>query len=225
MDVELVVARDHAEAAALAAERLAAAARAGGAVALSGGSSPRPAYELAASLEPDWSAVDVWLGDERCVPEDDDRSNARLVRESLLERLGLPPELHPVRTELPPAAAADEYDLALRDVRLALALQGLGPDGHTASLFPHAPALEERERRAVATAAALEPWVDRVTMTVPFLCAAAEVVFLAVGEAKAEAARRAFAEPPSPAAPASLVRSREGRTTAILDEAAAALLR
>jgi 6-phosphogluconolactonase/glucosamine-6-phosphate isomerase/deaminase len=77
------------------------------------------------------------------------------------------------------------------------------------------------DARAVAAPAQLEPFVDRVTMTVPMLCSARLVVFLVVGEGKAEAARRAFAEAPSPATPASLVRSRTGRTVAILDLAAA----
>ena len=104
---------------------------------------------------------------------------------------------------------------------LDLALLGLGPDGHTASLFPGSPALEEREALAVSAPAGLAPWVDRVTMTVPMLSAARTVVFLVVGADKAEAARRAFLEEPSPATPASLVRSAEGRTFAVIDRDAA----
>jgi 6-phosphogluconolactonase len=221
MAVELVVTRDAEDAARRAAEVLAAAAERGNHVALCGGSTPRRAYELAAELVRDWSGVDAWLGDERCVPPSDDRSNVRLVCESLAAHALVPPKLHAVDTSLPPARAAAAYDAELEGVELGLALQGIGPDGHTASLYPNAPSLDVSDARAVAAPAELEPWVDRVTMTVPMLCAAREVVFLVVGANKADAARRAFAEPPSQATPASLVRSHAGRTLVILDSAAA----
>jgi 6-phosphogluconolactonase len=220
-DVEVVVAADAHEAAERTAELLAAAARRGGHVALSGGSTPRRAYELAASLEPDWSSVDIWLADERCVPPDDDRANVRLVRETLVATAQRPPVLHPVATDLEPAEAAEAYDDDLIGIALELVLLGLGADGHTASLFPAAPSLDELEPLAVAAEAGLEPWVERVTLTIPALSAACQVVFLAVGSDKADAARRAFSEPPSPATPASLVRSAAGSTVAILDRAAA----
>lgn len=225
MGVELVIADDAEDAARQTAELLATAAGRGRHVALSGGHTPRRAYELAAELRPDWGSVDVWLGDERCVPADDDRANVRLVRESLVARAVTPPTLHPVDTSLPPGRAAAAYDEALDGVVLDLALQGIGPDGHTASLYPDEPSLDETAARAVAAPARLEPWVDRVTMTVPMLCAAREVVYLVVGADKAEAARRAFVEPPSRATPASLVRSTSGRTVAILDRAAASQVR
>jgi 6-phosphogluconolactonase len=224
MTVELVIAQDGEDAARRAAEMLAAAARRGDAVALSGGSTPRRAYELAAALEPDWTGVDVWLGDERCVPRDDDRANVLLVRETLVAGAEGAPHLHPVDTRLSPEAAAADYDAALEGVELGLALQGIGPDGHTASLFPGAPSLAERTARAVAAPAGLEPWVERVTLTIPMLASAREVVFLVVGAEKADAARRAFVEPPSPQTPASLVRSARGRTLAIVDRAAASRL-
>ncbi len=225
MTLRLNVVDTPVDAARVAADELAAAARAGGAIALSGGSAPRPAFELAAAAEPDWSRARIYWGDERCVPPDDERSSYRLAREALLERLEHPPAvLHRIEGELEPAEAARRYDELLRGVTLDLAFQGIGPDGHTASLFPNAPALEERERRAVAAEAQLEPFVPRVTMTIPMLRAARRVVFLVVGESKAEAVRRAFAEEPSPATPASLVRSDAGETVAILDRAAAALL-
>jgi 6-phosphogluconolactonase len=218
-DVEIRVEQDPAQAAA---EELVRAARAGGHIALSGGSTPRRAYELAAALEPDWSRADVWLGDERCVPPDDERSNLRLARESLVDRTERRPAVHPVRTELAPDAAAAAYDAELAGVTLDLALMGLGPDGHTASLFPNAPALDERDRRAVVAEPGLEPWVPRVTMTLPVFAAAPLVVFLVTGEEKAEAAARAFAGPPDRGTPASLIRSQTGRTVALLDTAAAA---
>ncbi|HEY1316893.1 MAG TPA: 6-phosphogluconolactonase [Gaiella sp.] len=221
MTLELVVAQDEEDAARRAAELLAEAARQGGHIAFSGGSTPRRAYELAAQLVRDWNGVDAWLGDERCVPDRDPRSNLRLVRESLVAGAQAPPKVHPVDTSLPPARAAAAYDAELEGVELGLALQGIGPDGHTASLYPNAPSLDVTDARVVAAPAELEPWVDRVTMTVPTLCTAREVVFLVVGANKAEAARKAFTEPPSRATPASLVRSRAGRTVVILDPAAA----
>jgi len=219
-EVELVVTDDPIRSAA---EVIASAVRRGGHIALSGGSTPRPAYELAARLEPDWSRVEVWLGDERCVQPEDERANVRLVRNALAS-VSLPPVVHPVATSLPPDDAAAAYDEALAGVSLALAFQGLGPDGHTASLFPGASSLDDVEQRAVAASAGLEPFVDRVTMTIPMLSTADEVVFLVVGEDKADAVRRAFVDDPSAATPASLLRSKGGRTIAILDPAAAAAI-
>lgn len=222
--MELVIAEDADGAALEAARLLADVASRGGAVALAGGSTPRRAYELAAGLAPDWSRVDVWLGDERCVPPGDERSNLRLVEESLVAHLEHPPRLHPVPTGLAPAEAAASYATSFRGTTLDLALLGIGPDGHTASLFPNQPALGERERRAIPNEAKLEPFVDRVTMTVPVLCSASLVLFVVSGESKADAVQRAFAEPPGPETPSSLIRSAEGRTVVVADEPAVAHL-
>jgi 6-phosphogluconolactonase len=146
-----------------------------------------------------------------------------MIRESLLDGLARPPAVvHRVRGELSPEEAAAEYDAALDGVTLTLAVMGIGPDGHTASLFPNAPALHETERRAVVAEAGMEPTVPRVTMTRPILGTAATMVYLVTGERKAEAVERAFAQPPSPDTPASLVRGR--RTVAVLDRAAASRL-
>jgi len=101
-------------------------------------------------------------------------------------------------------------------------VNGIGSDGHTASLFPDAPGLAETGRRAIAAEPGLEPFVPRVTLTPPVFAATGLLVYLASGEGKAAAVRRAFAEEPSSAAPASIVRGR--RTIALLDRAAAALL-
>jgi 6-phosphogluconolactonase len=221
-DVELVVFDDAAAATEAAAQRIAEAVGGGGHVGLSGGSGPRPAYERVAILRPDWGGVELWWIDERCVPPSDGRSNYGLIREALLDGLARGPEVHRVRGELPPGEAADEYDAALEGVTLDFALMGIGPDGHTASLFPNAPALDVADRRAVAAEAGMEPNVPRVTMTRPVLGAARTMVYLVTGDAKAEAVDRAFAQPPSPATPASLVRGQ--RTIAILDRAAAARL-
>jgi 6-phosphogluconolactonase len=205
-----------------AARELAAAASAGLHIALSGGSAPGPAFARAAVVEPDWSRAEAWWGDERCVHPSDPRSNYRLAREQLLDRLArLPRAVHRIRGELEPEEAAALYHDELDGVRLGLAFQGIGPDGHTASLFPNAPALDERDRRAVAVH---RDDVDRVTLTLPVLCAAETVLFLALGEEKADAVRRAFAESPSPQTPASLVRSVRGRTVVLLDRGAAATL-
>jgi 6-phosphogluconolactonase len=222
-DVQLEVFEDAGAAAEAAAGWIGESVDAGGHIALSGGSSPRPAYERVAILRPDWARVELWWVDERCVPPADGRSNYRMIREALLDGLARPPAVvHRVRGELPPEEAAAEYDKALDGVALALAVMGLGPDGHTASLFPNAPALDETERRVVAAEAGLEPFVPRVTMTRPVLAAARTMVYLATGEGKAEAVERAFAGEPSPATPASLVRGH--RTVAILDRAAASRL-
>jgi 6-phosphogluconolactonase len=222
-DVELVVVADEDAAARDAAQRLARAAAEGANFALSGGGTVGWTYELAAELERDWHAATLWWGDDRAVPPDDERSNYLLVRRTLLDRLErAPAAVHRVRGELGAEAAAEEYDRRLAGVELDLALNGIGPDGHTASLFPNAPGLAERARRAVAAEAGLEPFVPRVTMTPPVFAAAGELLYLVVGEAKAEAVRRAFAAEPDPAVPASIVRGR--RTTAILDEAAASRL-
>ena len=210
------------EAQSAAAELLVAAARSGAPIALSGGGAPGPAYQQAAKLEPDWSSARLWWGDERCVPPDDERSNYLLAKKTLLDRLERQPaEVHRIRGELGGERAADEYDRLLEGVSLGLALQGIGPDAHTASLFPSSPALQEREHRAVAVP---HEDVERVTMTLPVLSEARQVVFLVLGEAKAEAVARAFAGEPDPATPASLLRSSKGETIVLLDRAAAAKL-
>jgi 6-phosphogluconolactonase len=219
VDVELRVPASADDARRGAAELLAQAAARGGHIALSGGSTPGPAYELAAKLEPDWSRTELWFADERCVEPDDERSNYRLVKERLLDLLERPPaEQHRVLGELPPEQAAERYDSELQGVSLDLVMLGIGADGHTASLFPNDAALEEREPRAVAVH---RPHVDRVTMTLRVLRGAAAVVFLVIGSDKAPAAARAFGDITDPATPASLVRSEHGVTYAFLDRAAA----
>jgi 6-phosphogluconolactonase len=215
--VRLLVAETVEAASIEAARELAGAAQDRCQIVLSGGSTPRRAYELAAELEPDWSGVGVWWGDERCVPPDDERANFRLAREALLDRLTQPPAaVHRILGELEPEEAARRYDEELRGLTLDVGLLGIGTDGHTASLFPHSAALAEAERLAVAAAG---PDVPRVTLTPPALRSARHVVFLAVGEEKAEAVKRAFDTAPDPGTPASLIRGE--RTTAILDRAAA----
>lgn len=223
-DVELVVVDDEKEAAAVAAERLARAAREGGNVVLTGGSTPELAYEEAAKRERDWSRTSLWWGDERCVPPEHEYSNYGMAKRALLDRIQQPPAaVHRIKGELGKEAAAADYDRQLGAETLDLILLGMGADGHVASLFPNAPTLRAQER-VLPAEAQLEPFVDRVTLSIPALGAGRELLFLITGEAKAEAARRAFRAEPSDATPASLVRSNDGRTTAILDRAAAAKL-
>ena len=223
--VELSLCSDAEEVASVVANELVEAARSGHSLVLTGGHTPGRAYELAAEREPDWSAASLWWGDERCVPPEDERSNYRLARESLLDRIEAPPrEVQRIRGELGADEAAREYDQLVRGTRFDYILIGIGPDGHAASLFPGEPTLEERERRAIPAEAKLEPFVERVTLTVPVLSAAPEVVFIVTGEEKAEAVERAFAQPPGPDTPASLIRSAEGRTRVVADAAAASRL-
>jgi 6-phosphogluconolactonase len=226
-DVEITVAEDSQEAAWLVAKRLAEQARAGGSVVLTGGSTPKIAYEIAADLEPDWSRVELWWGDDRCVPPDDERSNFGLAKAALLDRLETPPAaIHRIKGELGREAGAAEYDREIGD-RGAWDLQllGLGPDGHVASLFPGFPALDVDDRNAVGTEAGLEPLVDRITLTMPRIRSTDELLFLVAGADKAEAVKRVFADEPSVDAPGSLARAGSGGVTrAVLDRAAAAKL-
>lgn len=188
-------------------ELLADQARAGGSIVLTGGSTPGNAYRHAAELERDWSKVTLWWGDERCVPPDDERSNYRLAKETLLDRLDAPPAaVHRIRGEAPPADAAAELDDALAGVTLDLLLLGLGPDGHMASLFPGSPQLAITDRRATDGPAGLEPWVHRITFTVPTIQSATRVVFLVTGAGKADAVAAAFGGEISETVPASLAR-------------------
>lgn len=191
-------------------------------IALSGGSTVGRAYELAAELLPDWSLASVWFGDERVVPATDERSNYRLVKTMLLDRLEGRPETHRVQGDLPADLAAALYDDELDGVRLDLALNGIGPDGHTASIFPASPALGTDDLRAVAAEAGLEPFVPRVTMTPPMFLESDLLVYLVTGESKAAAVRAAFVDEPTRATPASVIRGR--KTIAILDPAAASQL-
>jgi 6-phosphogluconolactonase len=221
--VEIVVDDDPA---AIVADMLAAAAREGGHIVLTGGSTPALAYELAAERQRDWSRTELWWGDDRCVPPDDERSNYGMAKRTLLDNLDVQPAtVHRMRGELGRDAGAEDYDRELGDLaRFDLVLLGLGPDGHVASLYPDQPTLDETERRVLGAVAKLEPYVDRITLTLPMLRAAHAIVFLVAGEDKAEAAARAFAGEASRSTPGSLVRAVSGTTTAVLDPAAAAKL-
>jgi 6-phosphogluconolactonase len=217
------------------AERLARAADAGSHIALTGGGTPKIAYEQAAALGADWSGATLWWGDERCVPPDDELSNYAMAKKALLDRLPSGdggPTVKRMRGETGPHAAADDYERELRETlgealpRLDWVLLGLGPDAHVASLFPGQDTLDVRDRAAVGVEeAGHEPYVPRVTLTLPVLNAAREVVFLVSGAGKAEAVSRAFgSDEPDHDAPGSLVRPTAGELTLVLDEPAAAAL-
>ena len=155
-----------------------------------------------------------------------------MVREALLDRIdGAPPTVKRIAGERGPDEAADTYDAELRAAfgqavpQLDLVLLGLGPDAHTASLFPGDAALGERERLAVGVETpGMAPLVSRVTITLPVVNAAREVVFLVSGEDKAEAVARAFSGAEDPSAPASLVHPASGAPTLLADAEAVRLL-
>ena len=224
---ELLVVEDPA---AEVAGRLVEVALAGGHVALTGGSTPRRAYELAAGRDSDWSAATVWFGDERCVPPDHPHSNYAMAEDALLSRLTARPEVIRMEGELGPDAGAAGYEPEVLarlggEPRWDLLLLGLGPDGHVASLFPGMPEAREGSRLAVGVPrAAVEPHVPRISLTLPALNAAWAIVFLVTGEGKAEVVARSFGPAPDASLPAVHVRPRSGSLTVILDEPAASAL-
>jgi 6-phosphogluconolactonase len=200
-------------------------------VALAGGTTPRRLYaRLAAppyrSAVP-WPLVQVLWSDERCVPPDDAASNYRMAREALLDHVPIRSEnVHRIRGELAPAAAAEAYEHTLRSVlprgaRIDLVLLGLGEDGHTASLFPGALEVPDGEPWVAARYHAAESkW--RVTLTPVLLNAAAEVMFLVSGGGKAAIVQRVLEGPRRPQElPAQLIAPTSGHVLWLLDAAAA----
>ena len=203
-------------------------------VALSGGSTPRPTYARLASADfsdkVDWFKVHVFWSDERAVPLDHPQSNYRMAREALLAHIPVPDgNVHPIRGDLDPRLAANRYEHEIASLfgsveptpRFDLILLGLGSDGHTASLFPHTAALNERERVVVANRVPqLSTW--RITFTAPLINAAHNVTFLVTGEEKAEVLALVLKGERQPEDyPAQLVDPASGRLTWLVDEAAA----
>jgi 6-phosphogluconolactonase len=212
------------------AERLSNAAVAGGHIVLTGGSSPKAAYQLAAERDADWSGATVWFTDERCVAPGHPDSNFGMADRALLSQLSAGPSVVRMEGELGPDAGAGNYEAAVRermgsDPRWNLLLLGMGPDGHIASLFPGKPELEERSRMAVGVPlAGMEPQVPRITLSMPALEAAREAILLVTGEGKASMAARVFGPSPDRSLPAALIDLRYGSLTVLLDEAAASKL-
>jgi 6-phosphogluconolactonase len=168
-------------------------------VALSGGSLVR-AYELVGPQLPDWRDVHLWYGDERCVPLDDAESNHRAA----VQALDAPDATwHPVPTHLGCDEAAAAYGEEIADVTLDVAVNGMGPDGHTASLFPGF-AEVHADGECVAVHGSPKPPPDRVTLTLPKLNAAHRILLVVTGAAKAPVLARVLAGP-DPEVPASLL--------------------
>jgi len=157
---------------------------------LAGGSTPKRAYQLLGERPLGWGRVTVLFGDERCVPPFDPESNYRMAKEELLDRVH-PGSVHRMPAELGAEEAAKLYDRVVRGLSpLDLVLLGMGPDGHTASLFPGHPALDA-PGCAAAVHGAPKPPPDRVSLTLGALREARRVVFLITGGDKAEALARA----------------------------------
>jgi 6-phosphogluconolactonase len=208
----------------------------GFAVALSGGSTPKLLYALLADPKESFRERIAWdkshflFTDERHVPPDHPESNYRMVNEAMFSHA---PKTHLYRipSEKPAAEAAEEYEDTLAELfgadvpDLDLVLLGLGEDGHTASLFPHSPALKETERLVLA------PWVEklnahRITLTLPVLNNGNSVVFLVTGASKAEILREVIKTDPNPDLyPAQAVRPIRGELLWFVDEAAARLIK
>lgn len=165
-------------------------------VALAGGSTPRRAYQLLADMEGSWDHVHLWLGDERCVPDDDPESNARMIQEEICDRARAePPVLHRISHHNRPDDAAwvygQELIAAMGDEPVFdFVLLGLGPDGHTASLFPGHPAADAQVAPVVAVRDSPKPPPERISLTLPVLARAKRTVLLVAGEEKREALDR-----------------------------------
>ena len=207
-------------------------------VALAGGNTPRGAYALLAEDDPrarlPWDKAHFFFGDERHVPPSHPDSNYRMAQESLFSRIAVPERnIHRIEGELKAEEAADGYQQILRSFftlkpgelpRFDLVLLGMGPDGHTASLFPGSAALAETSRLVAAN------WVEkfnafRITLTFPVLNHAAEVLFLVSGTDKAGMLRNVLqGDPAASTYPAQRVRPQSGRLLWYADQAAAARL-
>lgn len=212
------------------------------AVALAGGATPKGLYSMLASpFDPfrarvRWSETHFFWGDERHVPPNDPDSNFRMVNETMLSRVDIPPaNVHRIKTEIGNAAAvASDYEQSLREFfhfdsgelpRFDLVLLGMGADGHTASLFPD-PVRTTGESGLVAACRSRKMKSDRITLTAPVLNNAASVIFLVSGSDKADAVRAVLQGDHQPDRyPAQLIRPTSGGLLWLLDRSAASLLK
>ena len=200
-------------------------------VALAGGHTPERTYQLLSQPpfrdQVPWVKVHVFWGDERCVPPDDPRSNAHMARQKLLDHVPIPPDqIHPIHCDRDPQQGAEEYEALLRGFfadsqpRFDLVLLGLGENGHTASIFPGTPAVEEQEHWALAVYVA-EQAMWRVTLTPPLINQATTVAFLAAGATKAQVLQRVLDGPFEPhTLPAQLIQPTSGNLHWMIDKKA-----
>ena len=203
------------------------------AICLTGGSSPKQLYELLATEDYrgkiPWERVHWFIGDERFVPDSDARNNMAMARRAFLDRWAPSANIHPIPTDTAnPDEAAARYEQELKSFNgvdrldpdwplFDLVLMGVGPDGHTASLFPDYPALQETERWVVGVPEAhVEPFVPRVTLTLPALASCREMLFQVSGAGKRAILTRVLAGEPLPA---NRARS-NGETIWLVDKAA-----
>jgi len=204
-------------------------------VALAGGNTPRAAYELLAqeprSLDLSWSDVYVYFGDERCVPPDDEQSNYRMARKAFLDAVPIPPHnIHRMRGEIDPGQAANEYASILRTdlaepPRFDLVLLGLGPDGHTASLFPGTPP-DTDDGALVRAVYAQSQMMWRITITPRVINLARTVAFQVEGSEKADVFAKVYQGPIDPTTyPAQIVHPSSGRLIWMADDLAAGLIK
>jgi len=205
------------------------------AAALSGGSTPRQLYLLLAASPYrealPWQHMHVFWADERCVPPDHNNSNYRLANETFLAKAPIPAgNVHRIRGEAEPGDAARQYEGELAAFfgpgavpAFDLVLLGIGEDGHTASLFPGSSLLRERTRLAMPVPRA-QPAPERVTLTLPVLNAAAQVIFLAAGASKASILHEVLEDGNPKDCPAGLVKPLRGSLTWMLDRGAAEAL-
>jgi 6-phosphogluconolactonase len=197
-------------------------------VALAGGTTPERCHELLAPLVTDWGHVHLWLSDERAVSPDDDDSNFKMIRRSLLDRIAIPAaNVHRVLGEQGADEAAALYEREVLDGVVAGAdglplfdviMCGMGPDGHTCSLFPGHPEVEISDRLVVGLHDSPKPPPDRITFTLPLLHAARRLMLLVAGDEKRDAMARVAAGP-DPAVPASMLAL--GALEVVVDAAAA----
>jgi 6-phosphogluconolactonase len=206
-------------------------------VALSGGSTPKRLFTLLAQRGPaalPWDRIELWWGDERTVPPDHADSNYRMTREALIEPLGLAASrVHRIAAETDPAAAAADYERQLVDALGAppifdLVLLGMGSDGHTASLFPESPGLDETARWVIANpvdSPLTHGPATRITLTAPAINAARHIRFLVAGSDKATSLAQVLEGPNNPKRyPSQLIARRGGDVAWLVDTAAAAAL-
>jgi 6-phosphogluconolactonase len=200
---------------------------------LSGGNTPKSLYELLAAdpyrSQVNWSKIGIFFGDERCVPPDHPDSNYRMAHNAMLSKLPIPESnIHRMRGEIDPEAASIEYGKLLKstfgDDGPDMVLLGMGPDGHTASLFPGTTALKETDHRCVADfVPKFDSW--RITLTYPFLNKAKLVLVLVAGADKAEILKEVLEGPRDPGRLPIQGIEPVGQMTWLLDTAAASRLK